>query len=170
MFNAMLLVLCKQLKLEAGYSPTNKVTMLCCIKQTAITCHLVLCAIVSIDMHGMRISLLWSNQPRPYSCVATHERLAVGTFLFAAISPYLSSPPVNITQLIHCGITRTNLFSLPCTCIFMTLLSHRNTGYRTVWHPLVSCPAGKIGGKIRSVTLCTILGTSMYFRKMQSGH
>lgn len=37
---------------------------LCCIKQTTITWHLMLCAIVSIDMHGMQISLLWSNQPR----------------------------------------------------------------------------------------------------------
>jgi len=34
---------------------------------------------------------------------------------------------------------------------------------------LVLCPAGKIGGKICLVTLCTILDTSMYFHGMQSG-
>ena len=34
---------------------------------------------------------------------------------------------------------------------------------------IVSFPARKIGGKIRLVTLCTILGTSMYFHGTSSG-
>jgi len=34
---------------------------------------------------------------------------------------------------------------------------------------LVSCPAGKIGGKIRLVTLCTILGTGTYSAECNQG-
>ena len=35
--------------------------------------------------------------------------------------------------------------------------------YIRVWKPVVSCPARKIGGKIRLVTLCTILDTRSNF-------
>jgi len=45
---AMLLVICKCLKLEAGYSPTKyEAIMLFCIKQTTIIWPVVLCVIVS---------------------------------------------------------------------------------------------------------------------------
>jgi len=44
-----LLVLCKQLKLEARYK--HEAIILCCSKQTKITGHLVLCTIISIDTH-----------------------------------------------------------------------------------------------------------------------
>ena len=62
-----------------------------------------------------------------------------------------------------------------CMWLTLDLRLHFPTGneatYLSWFTPsLVSCPAGKIGGKIRLLILCTILGTSTYFSGMQSWH
>ena len=127
-------------------------------------------------MHHNTVWLILLSNPLFHVAMETADGIwSSEIHCFSVMSGHLSLPIVSTEY--HTGTTESRHILLIVSYIDQFNLTLSNDVMMIpvcrkcrVSGLIVSFPARKIGGKIRLVTLCTILGTSMYFRRMSSGH